>query len=550
MNEQHDKSSQPTTPNAVNTMSDISPAPVLIGSDWRTSEGTEYHEKHSPETGQLLGQYPVSPWDEVSEGLDHASAAYSALTDAGPEGVATFLETFADAIDTAAEELCEMANLETALPVAPRLRHIELPRTSDQLRQAAVAARDRTWTLPTLSPHAQIASYLAPIPGVVAVFGPNNFPFAFNSAAGGDFAAAVASGHPVFVKANPGHPETTRMLAELGRISADRVRLPPTMIQMVYRTPHEVGEKLVGDSRVAATGFTGSRKGGLALKTAADQAGKPIYLEMSSVNPVVLLPGALEEPGSIIEELAESALLGVGQFCTNPGLLLIPAGSVGDTFVEALAARMTSTSPGTLLDEGVRTGLQAARDRWEAAGARLLAQSEEPPQGACRYPTTVMTASQDTFLANAIDLQTEAFGNMTLIVRFEDLDGCLRVLSTLEGNLTGSVYSSESDDEEAYRSVASALRGRVGRLLNNKVPTGVAVVAAMNHGGPYPSTGHPGFTAVGMPASLRRFGMLQSFDGVPAKRLPPELQPDNPLGLQRFIGGVWTSERVDWGSNE
>lgn len=529
-------------------MSADATSPVLVGDDWRPSEGLEYHDKHAPKSGQHLGRYPVSPWSEVSEALDHASAAYLALKQAGSEGAAAFLEAFAAAIEAAAEELLATAHLETALPAEPRLRSVELPRTVDQLRQAASAARDRAWTLPTLSPAARIASYLAPIPGVVVVFGPNNFPFAFNSASGGDFATAVASGHPVLAKANPGHPETTRKLARVARASAATVGLPPGVIQLVYRTSHEDGERLVTDPRVAATGFTGSRRGGLALKAAADRAGKPIYVEMSSVNPVILLPGALQDRESLVDELAASALLGVGQFCTSPGLLIVPTGEEGDAFVEGLAERMTSTPEGTLLDEGVRAGLEAARERWGAAGARLVAQAQEV-SGRCRYPTTVMTVSEERFLANPDDLQTEAFGNMSLVVRYEDLDGCLAILATLEGNLTGSIYTSQSDDENAYRSVAAVLRDRVGRLLNNKTPTGVSVVAAMNHGGPYPSTGHPGFTAVGMPASLRRFGMLQSFDAVAPERLPLELQPDNPLGLQRFVDGAWTREAVVWGPN-
>ncbi len=546
MNELHAISSQTPTHGILKRMSGDTTAPVLVGDDWGPSEGIEYYDKHGPEDGQHLGRYPVSPWSEVSKALEHASAAYPALKKAGPQGVASFLEAFAAAVEEAAEELVATAHLDTALPVAPRLRDVELPRTVDQLIQGAAAARDRTWTLPTLSPSARIASYLAPIPGVVVVFGPNNFPFAFNSASGGDFVAAVASGHPVLAKANPGHPQTTRMLAELARNSAQAVGLPTGVIQLVYRTSHQDGERLVADPRVAATGFTGSRSGGQALRAAADEAGKPIYLEMSSVNPVILLPGALEDRESLVDELAASALLGVGQFCTSPGLLLVPIGEAGDAFVEDLAAQMTSTPAGSLVEEGVRAGLLAARERWEAAGAHVEAQAEELP-GPCRYPTTVMTVSQQQFLAHPTDLQTEAFGNMTLVVRFEDLGGCLAIVSMLEGNLTGSIYTSGGDDE-AYHSVAAVLRDRVGRLLNNKVPTGVAVRPAMNHGGPYPSTGHPGFTAVGIPASLRRFGMLQCYDGVAAERLPPELQPSNPLGLQRFVDGVWTREPVAWGS--
>ena len=521
-------------------------APVLVGEHWRKSAGDGSFAKRSPETDALLGEYPISPWSEVDEALGHAAAAYDEMAAAGPAVIADFVERFADRLEARSGELVKVANAESALPAIPRLQDVELPRTTGQLRAAAAAARDRTWKQSTISPRHAIASYLAPVPGVVAVFGPNNFPFAFNSVSGGDAAAAIASGHPILAKANPGHPETTRLLAVEAREAAIDVGLPPTVVQLIYRTTHADGKRLVADPRTAATAYTGSRTGGLALKEAADRAGKPIYLEMSSINPVVVLPGALRQRGSeIAEELAVSALTGVGQFCTSPGLLVLPFGEDGDSFIDVLSSRYTESPGGVLLDSTVRARLEVAQRTWQESGAQIVAAAVAPP-GPCRFPTTVMKVDAGTFLQDPLALQTEAFGNMILIVQVPDTDGYVQILRALEGNLTGSIYSDDSDDERAYEAVVHELRPRVGRLLDDKVPTGVAVVPAMNHGGPYPSTGHPGFTAVGLPASMHRFGMLQCFDAVRPHRLPMELQPENPLDIQRFVDGVWTSEQTPW----
>ena len=186
--------------------------------------------------------------------------------------------------------------LKRRLPGAPRLKDVELPRTTSQLRQAAAAAREGSWALPTIDTKLNIRSCLASI-GPVWVFGPNNFPFAFNSVAGGDFAAAIAAGNPVIAKANTSHPGTTRRVAELAQQAAEKTEMPSGTVQLIYRTSHADGLRLVADARTGATGYTGSRHAGLALKAAADAAGKPIYLELSSINPVVILPGAICRAG-------------------------------------------------------------------------------------------------------------------------------------------------------------------------------------------------------------------------------------------------------------
>ncbi len=430
--------------------------------------------------------------------------------------LATFLERFAERIERRAVELVEMAHTETALPQKPRLADVELPRTTNQLRQAAAAAREGSWALPTIDTKLNIRSCYMPL-GPVAVFGPNNFPFAFNSVAGGDFAAAIALGNPVIAKANTSHPGTTRLLAEEAQHAVIETELPAGTVQLLYRTSHADGERLVADHRLGATGYTGSRSAGLALKRAADAAGKPIYLELSSINPVVILPGALNERAEkIAEEFSSSCLMGTGQFCTNPGLVLLLAGPATDKFIADLAGRFGAAPVGTLLSSSVARNFAQNVHELTDAGAEILVGGSKDPSAGYRFANTLLRVSGAKFVQAAEKLQTEAFGNASLIVVAKDAAEAAAVLDHLEGNLTGCIYSdTRGSDDALYEPLAERLRPRVGRLLNDKMPTGVAVSPAMNHGGPYPATGHPGFTAVGIPSSLRRFAMLACYDNVP-----------------------------------
>jgi NADP-dependent aldehyde dehydrogenase len=378
------------------------------------------------------------------------------------------------------------------------------------------------------------------------VFGPNNFPYAYNGAAGGDFAAAIAAGNPVIAKSNSSHPGTTKRLAELAFQAVQAAELPLATVQLIYRTSHEHGERLVSDPRNGAVGYTGARAAGLKLKAAADLAGKPIYLELSSVNPVVLLPGALAEKcDDLVNQFTASCLMGAGQFCTNPGLIVLIAGEATNRFIAQVAEKFRAAAPGTLLSRGVFASLGKSIDILMAAGAKRL--TGDQPADESRYcrANTLLHVSGAKFLADPHLFQTEAFGNSSLLVEAADLNEAVSILESLEGNLTGSIYgSTDATDDAAYAATAAALRPRVGRLLNDKMPTGVAVSAAMNHGGPFPATGHPAFTAVGVPASLKRFVMLECFDNVREHRLPPLLRNRNPSGAWRYIDGRYTQDDI------
>lgn len=520
--------------------------PVLVAGRWRAAQASGTFRPQNPATRQPLEEYPISTWADCEEALAAASEAFTQMRRLPDAARADFLEALAASIESRADQIVAQAHQETGLPVAPRLAQAELPRTTDQLRQAAQAAREGSWALPTIDTKNQIRSMLAPL-GPVVVLGPNNFPLAFNSVAGGDFAAAIAAGNPVIAKANSSHPGTTRLLAEAAWEALQRSGMPPASVQLLYRLAHEDGERLVADRRVGATAYTGSRAAGLKLKAAADRAGKPIYLELSSVNPVIILPGALQERlDEIASQFTTSCLMGAGQFCTNPGLVLLLAGDETERFIEAVVERFKATPPGTLLSAGVMQSLAQSISALIRAGAHTVLGGRPAATGGYAHANTLLRVSGSQFLEAPQALQTEAFGNASLLVVAEDLDELCRVVDELEGNLTGCLYTHSGGlDDAAYDQLAPRLRQKVGRLLNDKMPTGVVVSPAMNHGGPFPATGHPGFTAVGIPASLRRFAMLQCFDHVRPHRLPPLLQDKNPTGRTwRWIDGRWTTDDV------
>lgn len=519
--------------------------PVLVAGDWRPANAIDTFQAVNPKTGETLPDvYPVSGWPDIESALATAASAareLRSLDDVG-DRIALFLEAYAAGIEAKADELCAIASAETGLPVTPRLKGVELPRTTGQLRQAAVAAREGAWQRPVIDTKAGLRACFAPV-GPVWVIGPNNFPFAFNGISGGDFAAAIAAGNPVIAKGHPLHPTTTRLLAELAHQAVLVARLPVGTVQLLYHMDPPDGLELIADPRLKAIAFTGSRAGGTRLKAAADNAGKLFFGEMSSVNPVVLLPGALAESlDGIVDQFATSILMGTGQFCTKPGVVLLLAGASADSFTAKVKDKLGAAPCGTLFSEGGRSSLIASIDVLTSAGAELLVGGSAVDGDAVCVQNTLLRVDGASFLRDPHAFQTEAFGNASLIVVAQSRAELTAILDTFEGNLTGAIYSAAGGADDAiYDEVAAMLRPRVGRLINDKMPTGVAVSPAMNHGGPFPATSQPHFTAVGIPASVSRFTQLESFDNVRPHRLPRCLRDKNPTGRQwRQIDGNWT----------
>ena len=521
-------------------------AQVLIDGKWRAAdaEGT-FHAENPAKAESLPQAFPISRWSDCDAALTAATKAAAELRNIAPEKIAAFLETYAANIEAAAPAIIAAANEETALPITPRLKDVELPRTTNQLRQAAAAAREESWRNAALDLEKNIRSCYAPI-GPVIIFGPNNFPFAFNGISGGDFAAAIAAGNPVIAKAHPLHPNTTRLLAEQALKALEQTGLPLATVQLLYNVSNEDGLKLVSDPRVGAVAFTGSRNAGLHLKRAAEEAGKPIFLEMSSINPVLFLPNALaERPDQLAQELVDSVLAGSGQFCTSPNLLLVfetpEAKSQAEAFLAQIAKSFNDRPTQPLLSAAGRKQLAGGVTALRNAGAQLVTGGDNAPGDGYRYANTLLRTTAKQFLANPRDLQREVFGNATLAVTVSSQSELESILRLLEGNLTGTIYSAKSGaDDNLYNATAPLLRERVGRLLNDKMPTGVAVSPAMNHGGPYPSTSHPGTTSVGIPASIHRFAKLDCYDAVRPERLPAILKDtiQNPK-TWRSINGTW-----------
>lgn len=500
---------------------------VLVGGRWRQSHSVGTFQAESPSTGQLLpALYPVSSREEAMETLRAGSQAAEALRNLSGEAVGKFLDAYAAEIERRAGELVDLAHAETALPKSPRLKDVELPRTTGQLRQAAAIARDGSWQRPIRDDARKIHSVFAPLGGPVIVLGPNNFPFAFNSAAGGDFAAAIAAHNPVIAKANTSHPGATLLLAKMAFDAVQAAGLPAAAVQMIYRVPRDVGLEMVSHPLTGASAFTGSKEAGLALKEAADRVGKPIYLEMSSINPVLVLEGALRERGeAIAEEFFGSCTMGAGQFCTNPGFVIVPDSELGRQWIESARKRFEAAAPGTLLGRGVREALVKSVASLRRHGSQVLCGGEPLPGPAPRFANTLLRVSGEVFLRHPQELQTEAFGPVALLVTSRDAREAVSIIKQLAGNLTGTIYSdSNGSDDAHYAEIEPPLRSRVGRLINDKMPTGVAVSPAMNHGGPFPATGHPGFTAVGLPAGIARFVALHCYDNVRPNRLPAALR--------------------------
>src|SRR5271154_4284325 len=373
---------------------------VLIDGKWRAADAEGTFHAENPAKGETLPlAFPVSRWSDVDHALTAATKAAAELRTIEPAKIAAFLEAYADNIEAAAAAIIAAAAEETGLPVTPRLKDNELPRTTNQLRQAAAVVREESWRNATLDVEKNIRSCYAPI-GPVVIFGPNNFPFAFNGVSGGDFAAAIAGGNPVIAKAHPLHPNTTRLLAEQAFKAVEQAGLPLATVQLIYNVSNENGLKLVSDPRVGAVGFTGSRNAGLHLKRAAEDAGKPIYLEMSSINPVIFLPGALtERPEQIAQELVDSCLAGAGQFCTSPNLILMLENSSAEELLDRVAKVFQERSPQPLLSSSglsqMHAGVAALRD----AGATLVTGGGVAQGPGYRHENTLLRATATQFLA-------------------------------------------------------------------------------------------------------------------------------------------------------
>jgi NADP-dependent aldehyde dehydrogenase len=488
---------------------------------------------------------------DVDLALDAAEKAFAVYRRAGAEARAVFLEKIADEIVALGDALLQRTHLETGLPL-DRLTG-ERGRTVGQLRLFAQVAREGSWAdaridtaLPdrTPLPRPDIRRMLAPL-GPVVVFGSSNFPYAF-SVAGGDTASALAAGCPVIVKAHRGHPGTSEMVAgAIGRAAA-ACGLPGGVFSMLHGAGAEIGIALVKHPFTRAAGFTGSRVAGRALfdAAAARPAPIPVFAEMSSLNPVFILPGALRERREALAAgLRTSVTMGVGQFCTKPGLVFAIGGPDLQAFAAEFERAIRGTAPATMLHAGICESFHTGLAELAATpGVVPLATSDTDPDAARTHgEPTVFATDARTFLREA-QVHEEVFGPCTLLVDAGNAGELVQLATALEGQLTATIHGTDEDLAGAGELIA-VLERKAGRLIVNGFPTGVEVCPAMHHGGPYPATTDERFTSVGT-AAIARWARPVCYQNFPAAALPPELADANPLGAMRLVNGTLTRNGV------
>jgi NADP-dependent aldehyde dehydrogenase len=519
--------------------------PILVAGSWRAADTSEPFRAVDPTTGSLRDAvWPVSTWADVAAALDAAVDAAAALERVPDAARGDFLDRYAARLEAQADEIVAAAHAETGLAVRPRLADVEYPRMLDQLRQAAATAREGSWRMPMIDTRNNIRS-LATGLGPVVVFPPANFPLAYGAVTGGDFAAAIAGGNPVVAKAHPGCPTVSRLAAEGAQAALAETGLPAATVQLLHGISVADGLRLVADPRVGATGFTGSEPAGRALYAAASAAGRVIWVEMGSLNPVVLLPGAVaERAATLAADLTASVTGSAGQFCTKPGLVFFLADAAAPALVARLRDSFTALEPQVLLGPGGRDRLGAAVAELERAGATVIARripEDGITGGGCTHPPTLLEVSGGVFRAGSDPFLVEAFGNATLLVACADLDELLACVSQVRGSLGASLYAAhDGRDDAVFPRVAAALTARAGRIIENRMPTGLTVTAPMQHGGPWPSAAPPFFSAVGFPFTALRFARRVCFDGWSQPRLPECLRDEPPPSRPwRFMDGTW-----------
>jgi NADP-dependent aldehyde dehydrogenase len=523
---------------------EASPESVLIDGRWRAAAATGFFRAVDPSTGLARpAVWPTSGWSDVDAALEAAGRAAGELAAVPAARIGDFLERFAARLAARGEELVQVAHAESGLAVKPRLADVELPRTLDQLRQAAASAREGTWRMAMIDSARNIRSAACGL-GPVVVFPPANFPLAYGAVTGGDFAAAIAAGNPVIAKAHPWNPGVSKLAAGEALEALRETGLPAATVQLLHGISPADGERLVADPRVGATGFTGGQEAGKRLYAAAAAGGRVIWVEMGSLNPVVILPGAIAERGDeIAGELTASVTGSAGQFCTKPGIVFLVDDAATAAFRSGLKARFEAVGGQVLLGPAGRDRLVASIQALRTAGANVVAGGGVGP-GPCTHQPTLLEVSGTALVATPEPLLVEAFGNATLLVRCGSLEALRHAVATVHGSLAASIYAArDGRDEAAFGMVAPLLTERAGRIIENRMPTGLAVTPPMQHGGPWPSAGPPFFSAVGMPWTILRFARRICFDGWSQARLPECVRDAAPAGHPwRFIDGGWTRE--------
>ncbi|MES2419365.1 MAG: aldehyde dehydrogenase (NADP(+)) [Bacteroidota bacterium] len=495
--------------------------------------------------------YKDTTFPEIDEVLNKATTAFNLYKKYTLKQRADFMRAIALEIDALGDELITIASAETNLP-STRLAG-ERARTIFQLRSYADAAEAGNWlnvsidtALPERTPpKPDTRKTLVPL-GPVVVFGASNFPFAY-STAGGDTACAFAAGCPVIVKAHPAHASTSELVATAIFKAAAKCNLPEGVFAHVYGEGFETGEYLAKHHQVKAIGFTGSFSGGKALFDWANlrEVPIPVFAEMGSINPVFLLPGKLAaETDSLAHQLAASVTLGMGQFCTNPGLMIAIDDDSLNRFIPQLKKEIETLAPSTMLHPGIANNYKAKLTQALAQkGVQLVGESNtQAKDGQGRI--TIATATAETFLANPV-LHLEVFGPYSLIIQCKNKIEMLAVAKAIEGQLTTTLMANRAD-LNSHEDLLNAIQEICGRLIFNNVPTGVEVAQSMHHGGPFPASTDSRFTSVGADG-IKRFARPLCYQNCNDEFLPEELKDANPLKIWRTVDNVLTQDKIEKG---
>ena len=514
----------------------------------QNSTTSDTFQATDPQTGKLLPtHFAEGSAADVHAAVELGRNCFDKYRNAPHSKRAAFLEAIADEILALGDALIQRAMQETGLPEA-RITG-ERGRTMGQLKLFAQVVRDGSWLgarIETAQPDRQplpkpdIRMLNQPI-GPVAVFGASNFPLAF-SVAGGDTASALAAGCPVVVKGHPAHPGTSELVGLAVQKAAQKTGMPEGVFSMVQGSNFTVGEALVKHPAIKAVGFTGSFRGGKALfdMAAARPEPIPVYAEMGSTNPVFILPEAMaERTTAIATGLADSVTLGVGQFCTNPGLVLGLQDSQFDVFSELAATAISGKPAGTMLHRGIKSAYESGIKAISSIeDVRLLANGGSGDND-CHGMPRLLRASGKTFI-NHPRLEEEVFGPSSVLISCDSREELLAIAENLGGHLTATIHGTENELGK-WHDLITILERKVGRLIFNGFPTGVEVCHSMVHGGPFPATTDSRSTSVGT-AAIYRFLRPVSYQNFPKHQLPAALHNENPLGIWRMLNGKWTKD--------
>ncbi|MGH9339468.1 MAG: aldehyde dehydrogenase (NADP(+)) [Acidobacteriota bacterium] len=506
----------------------------------------------NPATGQQLEpDFADATSGQIRQALEQAEQAFQVYRNSSPGQRSEFLHRMADEIEALGAELIERASSETALPAA-RLTS-ERARTANQLRMFAQVIEEGSWVearidtaIPdrTPIPKPDVRRMLIPL-GPIVVFGASNFPLAF-SVAGGDTASALAAGNSVVVKAHPAHPGTSDLTGRAILKAAAATSMPEGVFSLLQGMSYEVGRRLVEHPLTRAVGFTGSLKGGRAIFDAANARPEPIpvYAEMGSINPVFVLPSALKEGADkIAQGLKDSVVLGVGQFCTNPGLVIGLEDEGLDQFSRRLAALISEAPAGTMLHSGICQAYgEGSRALREIAGVQILSESSaEADTLKSEARPMIFGANAGTVIENP-RLREELFGPSSIVVRCQNTAELEEIARNLEGQLTATIHATQEDLLQ-HQTLIEILQRKAGRLIFNGYPTGVEVCPSIHHGGPYPATTDARSTSVGT-AAIQRFARPIAYQNFPDSALPAELKNRNQRKIWRLVNNEFTKEDV------